>query len=111
MKNELGIRDDRVEGNDVYTYCKNRTVEEIINEQCNNLETVHKKVRESNKNIPKLFMNPKFHKRPYKYRFIAGASKAITKDSAIDVNLCLKLMKNIHKGDFKSIFNRTRCNY
>ena len=111
MKNELGIRDNRVEGNDVYTYCENQSVEEIINEQCNNLETLHKKVRESNKNIPKLFMNPKFHKRPYKYRFIAGASKAITKDLAIDVNLCLKLMKNIHKGYCKSIFNRTGFNY
>ena len=33
-------------------------------------------------------MNIKFHKRPYEYRFIAGASKAITKNLAIDVNSC-----------------------
>ena len=56
-------------------------------------------------------MNPKFHKRPYKYRFIAGASNAVTKDLAVDVNLCLKLMKKIHKGYCKSIFNRTGYNF
>ena len=38
-------------------------------------------------------MIPKFHKRPYKYRFIAGASNATTKRLTIDVNLCLKLIK------------------
>ena len=37
--------------------------------------------------------------------------KAITKDLAIDVNLCLKLLKNIHKGYCKTIFNRTGFNY
>ena len=47
-------------------------------------------------------MIPKFHKRPYKYRFIAGASNATTKRLAIDVNLCLKLIKKIHKGYCKS---------
>ena len=111
IKNELGIRDGRIEGNDVYTYCENLSINETVDEQCNNLERFHKKVNDGNKNIPKLFMNPKFHKRPYKYRFIAGASKAITKDLAIDVNLCLKLLKNIHKGYCKTIFNRTGFNY
>ena len=53
-------------------------------------------------------MIPKFHKRPYKYRFIAGTSNATTKGLAIDVNLCLKLIKKkkIHKGCCKSIYNR-----
>ena len=111
IKNELGIRNNRVEGNDVYAYCENLTVEEVIEEQSNNLKRIHKEVNVSNRNIPKLFMNPKFHKRPYKYRFIAGASKAITRDLAIDVNLCLKLIKNVHKGYCKSIFNRTGYNY
>ena len=111
MKNELGIRNNRIEGNDVYTYCENLTIDEIIDEQCNNLERFHKRVDDNNKKIPKLFMNPKFHKRPYKYRFISGASNAITKDLAVDVNLCLKLLKNVHKGYCKSIFNRTGFNY
>ena len=33
-QNELLIRDDRVEGNDVYAYCENLSVDEIIEEQC-----------------------------------------------------------------------------
>ena len=53
----------------------------------------------------------KFHKGPYKYRLIAGASNATTKRLAIDVNLCLKLIKKVHKGYCKSIYNRNGYNY
>ena len=67
--------------------------DEIGDEQCNNLDNFHKRVNDSNKKIPKLFMNTKFHKRPYKYSFIAGASKAIIKNLAINVNSCLRLVK------------------
>ena len=58
------------------------------------LERLHDKVSDSNKRIPKLFMIPKFHKR-----------------LAIDVNLCLKLIKKIHKGYCKSIYNKNGYNY
>ena len=54
MKNELGIREGRVEGNDVYAYCENLSINEIVDEQCNNLERFHNKVNDNNKNIPKL---------------------------------------------------------
>ena len=111
MKNELGIGDNRVVGNDVYTYCNNLSVQEVITSQCQQLEQLHKEVKENNKKIPKLYMNPKFHKRPYKYRFIAGASKATTKELSVDVNLCLKLLKKVHKGYCKTIYNRTGFNY
>ena len=111
MKNELGIGHNGIEGNEVYVPCNNSSIDDTIEEQCNNIERIHKDVNINNKNIPKLFMNPKFHKRPYKYRFIAGASNAVTKDLAVDVNLCLKLMKKIHKGYCKSIFNRTGYNF
>ena len=53
----------------------------------------HKRVNDINKKIPRLFMNTKFQKRPSKYRFTAGASKAIAKELAIGVNSCLKLLK------------------
>ena len=56
-------------------------------------------------------MIPKFHKKPERYRFIAGVSNATTKRLAIDVNLCLKLIKKIHKGYCKSIYNRNGYNY
>ena len=68
------------------------------------LERLHDKVSDNSKRIPKLFMIPKFYKRPSKYRFIAGASNATTKRLAIDVNLCLKLIQKIHKGYCKSIY-------
>ena len=84
---------------------------EIVDNQCLQLERLHDKVSDGNKRIPKLFMIPKFHKRPYEYRFIAGASNATTKRLAIDVNLCLKLIKKIHKGYCKSIYNRNGYNY
>ena len=46
-------------------------------------------------------MIPKFHKGPYKYRFIADASNATTKRLVIDVNLCLKLIKRSTKATVK----------
>ena len=93
IKEELGIREGRIEGDDVYAYCRGSSPQEIVDNQCMQLEQLHDKVSDSNKRIPKLFMLPKFHKRPYKYRFIAGASNATTKRHAIDVNLCLELIK------------------
>ena len=33
MKNALGIRDNRIEGNYIYTHCENLTVDEIVVEQ------------------------------------------------------------------------------
>ena len=111
IKEELGIRGNRVVGNDVYACCNDSSPQEIVNDQCLQLEQLHGKVSESNKRIPKLFMIPKFHKRPYKYRFIAGASNATTKKLSIDVNLCLKLIKKCHKGYCKTIYNRNGYNY
>ena len=99
---EWWTRNYVIEGNDVYTFCDGLSVEEIVEEQCRNLVDLHKEVNVNNRNIPKLFTNPKFHKRPY-YRFIAVASKAVTKELAVDVNLCLNFLKKVHKA----IFNRT----
>ena len=111
IKDELGIRDGRVTGNDVYASVTDSSLREVVDNQCQQLEELHGSVSERNRKIPKLFMIPKFHKRPYKYRFIAGASSATTKKLSIDVNLCLKLIKKIHKGYCKSIYNRNGYNY
>ena len=85
IKEELGIRGSRIEGNDVYAYCRGSSSQEIVDTQCIQLERFYDKVSDSNKRIPKLFMIPKFHKRPYKYRFIAGASNTTTIRLTIDV--------------------------
>ena len=79
MKEELGIRGSRNEGNDVYAYCIGCSPQEVVDNHCLHLAHLHDKVSESNKRIPILCMIPKFHKRPHKYRFIAGASNATTK--------------------------------
>ena len=97
IKEELSIRDGRIEGNDVYDYCRGSSPQEIVDNQCMQLERLHDKVSDSNKRFPKLFMISKFHKRPYKYKFIAGASNATTKRLAIDVNLCLDLLKKVQR--------------
>ena len=111
IKEELGIRGDRVLGNDVYASVIDSTPQEVVENQCRQLYNLQGAVSENNKKIPKLFMIPKFHKRPYKYRFIAGASSATTKKLSIEVNLCLKLIKKIHKGYCKTIFNRNGFSY
>ena len=80
-------------GNDVYAYCRNFSPQEVIDDQCAQLEHLHGKDSDSNKRIPKLFMLPKFHKRPYNYRFIARAINATAKQLSVDVNLCLSLIK------------------
>ena len=98
-------------GNDVYAYCSDAGLQEVIDSQCVQVEKFHGKVGDKNRIIPKLFMIPKFHKRPYKYRFIAGASNATTKQLSKDVNLCLKLIKKVHKGYCKAIQSRNGYNY
>ena len=111
FKEELGIKGGRIEGSDVYAYCRGSSPQEIIDNQCILAERLHDEVSDSNKRIPKLFMIPKFHKKPYKYKFIAGASNTPTKRLAIDVNLCLKLIRKTHKGCCKSIYNRNGYNF
>ena len=78
IKEELGIRGDRVEGNNVYAYCIGSSLQEVIDNQCIQLEHLHDKVSESER-IPKLFLILKFHERPYRYRFNAVVSNATTK--------------------------------
>ena len=65
IQEELAIR-GRIEGNDVYAYCIGSRPQEIVDNQCIQLEQLHDKVSDCNKRTPKLFMIPKFHKIPYK---------------------------------------------
>ena len=55
IKEKLGIRGGRIEGNDVYAYCRGSSPQEIVDNQCIQLERLHDKVSDSNKRIPKLF--------------------------------------------------------
>ena len=111
IKEELAIKGGRVMGNDVYAYCGDFSNQEVIDDQGTQLEHLHGNVSDCNKRIPKLFLIPKIHKRPYKYRFIAGAGIAATKQLSVDMNLCLRLIKKCHKGYCKTIYNKNGYNY
>ena len=53
--------------------------QEIVDNQCIQLERLHDKVSDSNKRIPNLFKIPKFHKRPY--RSLLVLATPLLKDS------------------------------
>ena len=65
------------------------------------------KLLDINHYIPLLCWTSKQHKWPYKFRFIAGASKCFNKKFAIDLSLALKCIKNQFKNYCKVIQNRT----
>ena len=57
--------------------------------------------------LPLLYWTSKQHKCPYKFRFIAGASKCYNKQLAIDLSLALKCIKKHFKNYCKVIQKRT----
>ena len=61
--------------------------------------------------IPLLYWTSKQHKCPYKFRFIAGASKCYNKHLAIELSLALKCIKNHFKNYCKVIQKRTGISY
>ena len=104
IKTELGISDDgNIIGNTVY---------KPIDQKVNDIYTFHEeklsstfgmKLLDINRYIPLLYWTSKQHKCPYKFRFIAGASKCYNKQLAIDLPLALKCMKNHFKNYCKVI--------
>ena len=56
--------------------------------------SLHDKVSHSNKRICKLFIIPRFHKKPYQRRFIAGASNATTKTLVICMCISPRIMSD-----------------
>ena len=112
IKNELGISDDgNIIGNTVY---------KPIYQKVNDIYTFHEeklsgtfgmKLLDINHYIPLLYLTPKQHKCPYKFRFIAGASKCYNKQLAIELSLALKCIKNHFKNYCKVIQKRTGISY
>ena len=112
IKNELGISDDgNIIGNTVY---------KPIYQKVNDIYTFHEeklsstfgmKLLEINHFIPLLYWTSKQHKCPYKFRFIAGASKCYNKQLAIKLSLALKCIKNHFKNYCKVIQKRTGISY
>ena len=69
------------------------------------------KLLDINHYIPLLYWTSKQHKCPYKFRFIAGASKCYNKQLAIELSLALKCIKNHFKNYCKVIQKRTCISY
>ena len=104
IQNELGISDD---GNII-----DNTVYKPIYQKVNDIYTFHEeklsstfgvKLLDINHYIPLLYLTSKQHKCPYKFRFIAGASKCYNKQLSIELSLALKCIKNHFKNYCKVI--------
>ncbi|MCP4585891.1 GIY-YIG nuclease family protein, partial [Pseudoalteromonas sp.] len=83
---ELGISVQsgcyKVDGNDVYAVCKQ---DRLSIQRRHSMQATYFGigVQQLHVNLPNLFAIPKLHKSPYKFRFIAGAHAASTKDLSI----------------------------
>ena len=112
IKNELGISDDgNIIGNTVYKpiYQKVNDIYTFHEEKL--LSTFGMKLLDINHYIPLLYWTSKQHKCPYKFRFIAGASKCYNKQLAIELSLALKCIKKHFKNYCKVIQKRTGISY
>ena len=97
LNKELGVKmqqqDIVFEGNEVYTPT-NLTEDELIDRHERATEKyTHKPLEKENKCMPKLWASPKFHKKPVKFRFIAGAKYASTKQLSVRLADILYMLK------------------
>ena len=65
------------------------------------------KLLDNNQYIPLLYWTSKQYKCPYKFRFIAGASKCYNKQLPMELSLALKCIKCHFKNCCKVIKKRT----
>jgi hypothetical protein len=97
-------------GNDTYKPCSEdesffvNQISETLQEKFNIV------VEDNNLRLARIFWNPKLHKNPYKARFIAGARFCVTKQLNVQVNSCLKLLRQYFKKYCDAIFNNSGIN-
>ena len=112
IKNELGISNDgNIIGNKVYKPVYQNAEEIYKFHQQKLLSTVGMELLDINQYIPLLYWTSKQHKCPYKFRFIAGASKCYNKQLAVELSLALKCIKNHFRNYCKVIEKRTGISY
>ena len=112
IKNELGISNDgNIIGNKVYKPVYQNAEEIYKFHQQKLLSTFGMELLDINQYIPLLYWTSKQHKCPYKFRFIAGASKCYNKQLAVELSLALKCIKNHFKNYCKVIEKRTGISY
>ena len=69
--------------------------ETIVKSHNHFITSVGLEMSEEDQNLPYLYWTPKFHKSPYKHRFIACSSKCMTKDLSC---LLTKVLSTINDG-------------
>ena len=76
---ELDINTIDISPNSTYILSTD-SFDEILKTHCKFTESVGLEMSEEDKSLPYLYWTPKFHKVPFKHRFIAGSSKCTTKN-------------------------------
>ena len=114
MNKELGVTssndDTTFEGNEVYRPTDRRE-EEILDLHAQMTEKFLKQeLEDENRCTPILWASPKFHKNPIKFRFIAGAKKASTKQLSVTLANILYLMKGHWERYTKTVSERKGYN-
>ncbi len=110
IKAELGITDEGTFGNSVYDPVQS-TIDDICKQHSKFLKSLNIRLTENNCHIPYLYWTSKQHKNPYKFRFIAGASKSTTKQISVELSLGLKCIKEQFKRYCNVIYRRTGISY
>ena len=75
------------------------------------IRSLGNELEEDNKYVPLLYWTSKQHKDPYKFRFIAGASRCPSKTTSIQVSLALKLIKTYFRNFCNKIYKHSGINY
>ena len=70
---------------------------EIVDRHCSLVKSFGINCSDDCKKLPKLFCIPKFHKSPYKFRFIAGARKCTSTQLSVVLNKGLSLIRDFFK--------------
>ena len=73
--------------------------------------TLNINCKENEAVLPKIFWIPKLHKDPFKFRFIAGASRCTTKQLSIIINLGLKVIKDNFRKYCDAIYRNSGYNF
>ena len=112
LAKELGINPLTLvcHGNETYgpvMESENAIIERHCTEQWEKFK-IH--VTEKDKNLPRIFWNPKFHKDPYKARFISGATHCSVKHLSKLVNKGLQVLLKNFKNYCKAIYQKTGIN-
>lgn len=97
LNKELGVQVNttgiQITGNTVYELV-DEAEEHIVSRHTNEtLSLIGETLKQENRVMPKLWASPKFHKNPIKFRFIAGAKRASTKQMSVTLAKILFHMK------------------